>query len=82
MSCTPTRTFQSPIPGVRTMEWYDRSIRSWTVIAVDPKDNQLGDAQYCASKPGLDYCRTAVIDQRGVREYLSDVALNGADGIS
>lgn len=33
--------------------WWDAKIKSWTVIELDAKGNQIGDAQYYANKESL-----------------------------
>lgn len=69
MTCTKTVTRASHVLNVKTQEWYDRSVRSWTVIAIDIEGNQIGDAQYCWNKTGLRMARLDAVTQTAVKQY-------------
>lgn len=34
----------------RTLFWYDRSLRLWTIAKRDDRGNQIGEAEYATSK--------------------------------
>jgi len=38
------------IYGVVYDVWYDRTVRSWVIQVKDREDNQVGDAQYAATR--------------------------------
>lgn len=44
--------------GIKTIVWYDRSIRLWTAVRQDSEGNQIGYAGYGTSK------REAMLDVR------------------
>jgi hypothetical protein len=43
--------------------WYDRAIRCWTVTRVDVNGYQIGDAQYCANRVGLESAKDSAASQ-------------------
>ena len=69
MTCTKTVTRPSHRPNLRTQEWYDRSLRLWTVIAVDIEGNQIGGAQYCPRRDGLKLARLDAVTQKAADAY-------------
>jgi hypothetical protein len=47
------KTYKALINKVTYIYFYDKYIKSWTVIQVDANENQVGDAEYFANKESL-----------------------------
>jgi hypothetical protein len=41
------------INGLQYMYFFDKSIKSWTVLQIDINQNQIGNAEYFANKQSL-----------------------------